>query len=112
MGSLPPPLAETLEMDAERIYAAKAAFQQVLVLSASMLLVQQAAAGHPGIQERYPIIANVKQRLTAMLADESLGLPSLAAEIARLAAQRDATAEVHMVLMHCHSLATLTSFHC
>ena len=67
---------------AGRIHEAKVAFQHLLVLAACQLLVQQAAADR---RSQLPDMAALQARLKALLADPSLGLASLAAELARSA---------------------------
>ena len=65
---------------AGRIHEAKENFQHLLVLAACQLLVQQAAADR---RAQLPDMAALHARLKALLADPSLGLASLAAELAR-----------------------------
>ena len=65
---------------AGRIHEAKEAFQHLLVLAACQLLVQQAAADR---RSQLPDMVALQARLKALLVDPSLGLASLAAELAR-----------------------------
>jgi len=79
-----PGLAETLAWDAERLHSAQNAFQQLVVVTAGMLLVQQtrAAAGRPAWGHAQATAA--RQRLMVVLADPSMDLADLVSELTRL----------------------------
>lgn len=90
-------LAETLRLDAQRLHLAQNDFQQLVVLAACMLLLQQSLAGQPESGVSMPEVANMKRRLMAILADPSMRLPDLAAELSRLAgAESDASSQTAM----------------
>ena len=85
-------LAETLRLDAQRLHLAKNDFQQLVVLAACMLLLQQSLAGRQLPAGRsMPAMADVKRRLMGILADPSMRLPDLAAELTRLAGSESET---------------------
>ena len=77
-------LAETLRLDAQRLHLAQNDFQQVVVLAACLLLLQQSWAAQQAEATR-PQVGDVKQRLMGILADPSMRLPDLAAELTHLA---------------------------
>ncbi len=85
-----PALAETLAWDAERIHAAQNAFQQLVVVTAALLLVQQtrARAGRPALPPADAAAA--RKRLMVVLSDPSMSLTGLVSELYRLATS-DAT---------------------
>lgn len=91
-------LAETLRLDAPRLHLAQNAFQQLVVLAACMLLLQQSLASQQQqSRPNMPEAADVKRRLTGILADPSMRLPDLAAELSRLAgAESDASSQTAM----------------
>ena len=90
-------LAETLRLDAQRLHLAQNAFQQLVVLAACMLLLQQSLASQQQSGTSMPEAADVKRRLTGILADPSMRLPDLAAELSRLAgAESDASSQTAM----------------
>ena len=78
-------LAETLRLDAQRLHMAQNDFQQLVVLAACMLLLQLSPAGQQQVGRTVPEAADVKRRLLGILADPSMRLPDLAAELTRLA---------------------------
>lgn len=78
-------LAETLRLDAQRLHSAQNEMQQLVVLAACMLLLQQSVAGQQASDRRMPDVGDVKRRLVSILADPSMRLPDLAAELTRLA---------------------------
>lgn len=78
-------LAETLRLDAQRLHAAQNEMQQLVVLAACMLLLQQSVAGQQPTDRHIPDVDDVKRRLVSILADPSMRLPDLAAELSRLA---------------------------
>lgn len=78
-------LAETLRLDAQRLHLAQNDFQQLVVLAACMLLLQQSLAGQQQAGRSMPDVGDVKRRLMGILADPSMRLPDLAAELTRLA---------------------------
>lgn len=92
-------LAETLRLDAHRLHLAQNDFQQLVVLAACMLLLQQSLASQQqsGGGGSVPKVADVKRRLLGILADPSMRLPDLAAELVRLAgAESDASSQTAM----------------
>ena len=78
-------LAETLRLDAQRLHLAQNDFQQLVVLAACMLLLHQSLAAQQQMQRSMPDVVDVKRRLMGILADPSMRLPDLAAELTRLA---------------------------
>ncbi|DBA71287.1 TPA: hypothetical protein ACH3X2_011103 [Trebouxia sp. C0005] len=78
-------LAETLRLDAQRLHLAQNDFQQLVVLAACMLLLQQSLASQQQVGSSMPDVVDVKRRLIGILADPSMRLPDLAAELTRLA---------------------------
>lgn len=78
-------LAETLRLDAQRLHSAQNEVQQLVVLAACMLLLQQSVAGQQPSDRCMPDVGDVKRRLVSILADPSMRLPDLAAELTRLA---------------------------
>ncbi|DBA87711.1 TPA: hypothetical protein ACH3X1_004714 [Trebouxia sp. C0004] len=78
-------LAETLRLDAQRLHLAQNDFQQLVVLAACMLLLQQSLAAQQQVARSMPDVVDVKRRLMGILADPSMRLPDLAAELTRLA---------------------------
>lgn len=78
-------LAETLRLDAQKLHSAQNELQQLVVLAACMLLLQQSVAGQQAASRTMPDVADVKRRLVSILADPSMRLPDLAAELTRLA---------------------------
>ena len=90
-------LAETLRLDAQRLHLAQNDFQQLVVLAACMLLLQQSLAAQQQVGRRMPEVADVKRRLMGILADPSMRLPDLAAELTRLAgAESDTSSQTAM----------------
>ena len=91
-------LAETLRLDAQRLHLAQNDFQQLVVLAACMLLLQQSLAGQQQQAGRaMPELSDVKRRLMGILADPSMRLPDLAAELTRLAgSESDASSQTAM----------------
>ena len=90
-------LAETLRLDAQRLHLAQNDFQQLVVLAACMLLLQQSLAGQQQAGRAMPELADVKRRLMGILADPSMRLPDLAAELTRLAgSDSDASSQTAM----------------
>lgn len=92
-------LAETLRLDAQRLHQAQNDFQQLVVLAACMLLLQQSLASQQqsGGGASMPEVADVKRRLLGILADPSMRLPDLAAELVRLAgSESDASSQTAM----------------
>ena len=91
-------LAETLRLDAQRLHLAQNDFQQLVVLAACMLLLQQSLASQQQSGgANMPEVASVKRRLMGILADPSMRLPDLAAELSRLAdAESDASSQTAM----------------
>ena len=78
-------LAETLRLDAQRLHLAQNDFQQLVVLAACMLLLQQSLAVQQQAGRSMPEVGDVKRRLMGILADPSMRLPDLATELTRLA---------------------------
>lgn len=91
-------LAETLRLDAQRLHLAQNDFQQLVVLAACMLLLQQSLASQQQSGgANMPEVAGVKRRLMGILADPSMRLPDLAAELSRLAgAESNASSQTAM----------------
>ncbi|KAK9816195.1 hypothetical protein WJX74_000320, partial [Apatococcus lobatus] len=81
---------ETLGLDLARLHAAQNSFQQLIVLAACLLLIQQASrqptSNSPG-HAAPATLDEAKQRLVAVLADPHMRLPDLSSEAARLAGQ-------------------------
>jgi hypothetical protein len=87
-----PQLAEVLHYDRERLHACQNAFQQLMVLAAGMLIVQQfrqqQGLGWSGEQR-----AAARRRLLVVLSDPGMRLGDLVTEIARLAGEGAAVPE-------------------
>eukprot|EP00193_Tetraselmis_chui_P022634 CAMPEP_0177796352 /NCGR_PEP_ID=MMETSP0491_2-20121128/26732_1 /TAXON_ID=63592 /ORGANISM="Tetraselmis chuii, Strain PLY429" /LENGTH=494 /DNA_ID=CAMNT_0019319267 /DNA_START=487 /DNA_END=1972 /DNA_ORIENTATION=+ len=76
-------LPETLELDARRLHRCQNELQRILVLSACMLLAQQAAGAAGGYTLAESDAAGVKARLSGLLLEGSPNLRDLASELSR-----------------------------
>jgi len=78
-------MPETLELDARRLHSCQNELQRILVLSACMLLYQQAAGMGDGGNASEAGMSAVKERLSRLLLDGSPNLRDLAGELAAAA---------------------------
>ncbi|GMH40735.1 hypothetical protein BSKO_08639 [Bryopsis sp. KO-2023] len=93
--ALPENIPETLQLDAKRLHRAQEIFQKLLVMSAAMLILQQnASKGGPSMSPEK--ITEAKERLSVVLSDPQMKLPTLTTELARLAGTPDKETEGRM----------------
>lgn len=78
-------LPESLQLDAQRLHKAQDTFQKLLVMSAALLVLQEhkRRVGDPAMEADE--IRKVRERLSVVLSDPLMKLPSLTTELAQLA---------------------------
>lgn len=83
--ALPENLPESLQLDAQRLHKAQDTFQKLLVMSAALLVLQEhkRRMGDPAMEGSE--VKKVRERLSVVLSDPLMRLPSLTTELAQLA---------------------------